>query len=204
MMYSCNDSDDLLHAFLTLTCPSAYYMLYCNMSIYCNTLGAIYRYGKIQYRPSSNIQCCTNTHTHTHTHTRTRTHTHTHTRTHTCTNIHTQVVDARSTARFEGTAQEPRPSLPSGHIVGAHSLPFYQMINSESKILKSKDEIREGNVTQEVNKSITLPLPRHPSTSTLTLAPSHTCARTQIHVYQSSCVLGWTWTKPWWAHVAVE
>jgi len=54
-----------------------------------------------------------------------------------------QVVDARSTARFEGTAQEPRPSLPSGHIVGAHSLPFYQMINSESKILKSKDEIRE-------------------------------------------------------------
>ena len=29
-------------------------MLYHNMSIYCNTLGAIYRYGKIQYRPSSN------------------------------------------------------------------------------------------------------------------------------------------------------
>jgi len=47
MMYSCDDSNDLLHAFLTLTCPSAYYMLYCNMSIYCNTLGAIYRYGKV-------------------------------------------------------------------------------------------------------------------------------------------------------------
>jgi len=54
-MYSCDDSNDLLHAFLTLTCPSAYYMLYHNMSIYCNTLGAIYRYGKIQYRPSSNV-----------------------------------------------------------------------------------------------------------------------------------------------------
>ena len=54
MMYSCNDSNDLFHTFLTLTCPSAYYMLYRNMSIYCNTLGAIYRYGKIQYRHSSN------------------------------------------------------------------------------------------------------------------------------------------------------
>ena len=57
---------------------------------------------------------------------------------------HTQVVDARSTARFEGTAPEPHPSFPSGHIVGARNLPFYQMINPESKILKSKDEIREG------------------------------------------------------------
>jgi len=57
MMYSCNDSNDL-HAFLTLACPSAYYMLYRNMSIYCNTSGAIYRYGKIQYRSSSNVHNC--------------------------------------------------------------------------------------------------------------------------------------------------
>jgi len=63
MMYSCNDCNDLLHAFLTLTCPSAYYMLYRNMSIYCNTLGAIYRYGKIQYRPSSTLYTSTHTHT---------------------------------------------------------------------------------------------------------------------------------------------
>ena len=54
MMYSCDDSNDLLHAFFTLTCPSAYYMLYRNMSIYTQyTLGAIYWYGKIQYCPSS-------------------------------------------------------------------------------------------------------------------------------------------------------
>ena len=26
MMYSCNDSNDLFHIFLTLTCPSAYYI----------------------------------------------------------------------------------------------------------------------------------------------------------------------------------
>ena len=28
MMYSCNDSNDLLHALLTLTCASAYYSVY--------------------------------------------------------------------------------------------------------------------------------------------------------------------------------
>ena len=61
MMYSCNESNDFFHTFLTLTYPSAYYMLYRNMSIYCNTLGAIYRYGKIQYRPSSNtLSLCRN------------------------------------------------------------------------------------------------------------------------------------------------
>jgi len=32
-------------------------MLYRNMSIYCNTLGAIYRYSKIQYCPSSSTEC---------------------------------------------------------------------------------------------------------------------------------------------------
>ena len=52
MMYSCDESNDLLQAFLTLTCPSAYYMLYRNMSIYCNTLCAIYRYGKIHIVPA--------------------------------------------------------------------------------------------------------------------------------------------------------
>ena len=55
MMYSCNDSNDLFHTFLTLICLSAHYMLYRNMSIYCNTLGAIYRYGKI-YRHSSSAE----------------------------------------------------------------------------------------------------------------------------------------------------
>ena len=30
MMYRCNDSNDLFHTSLTLTCPSAYYMLYRN------------------------------------------------------------------------------------------------------------------------------------------------------------------------------
>jgi thiosulfate/3-mercaptopyruvate sulfurtransferase len=35
-----------------------------------------------------------------------------------------QVVDARSAGRFNGTAPEPRPGLPSGHMPGAINLPW--------------------------------------------------------------------------------
>jgi thiosulfate/3-mercaptopyruvate sulfurtransferase len=39
-----------------------------------------------------------------------------------------QVVDARSAERFTGTAPEPRPGLPSGHMPGAFNLPYTQLI----------------------------------------------------------------------------
>lgn len=37
---------------------------------------------------------------------------------------HVQVIDARSSGRFHGTAAEPRPGLRSGHIPGSKNLPF--------------------------------------------------------------------------------
>jgi len=52
-----------------------------------------------------------------------------------------QVLDARSAGRFHGTAPEPRPGLPSGHMPGALSLPFTQLV--ESGRLKPADELRE-------------------------------------------------------------
>lgn len=39
-----------------------------------------------------------------------------------------QVVDARSKARFDGTAAEPRPGLPSGHMPGALNLPWENLL----------------------------------------------------------------------------
>ena len=38
-----------------------------------------------------------------------------------------QILDARSAARFNGTAPEPRPGLPSGHMPGARNLPFTEL-----------------------------------------------------------------------------
>ncbi|MET0278867.1 MAG: 3-mercaptopyruvate sulfurtransferase [Pseudorhodoplanes sp.] len=39
-----------------------------------------------------------------------------------------QVVDARSAGRFDGTAPEPRPGLPSGHMPGAINLPWEALL----------------------------------------------------------------------------
>ena len=54
------------------------------------------------------------------------------------------MVDARSEGRFNGTAPEPRPSFPSGHMIGAMNVPFMNLIKSDTKLLKSKDELRKG------------------------------------------------------------
>ena len=41
-----------------------------------------------------------------------------------------QIVDARSAERFRGEAAEPRPGLRSGHMPGAHNLPFQNLIDN--------------------------------------------------------------------------
>nr|WP_259916746.1 3-mercaptopyruvate sulfurtransferase [Jannaschia sp. M317] len=42
-----------------------------------------------------------------------------------------EIVDARAAARFRGDAAEPRPGLRAGHIPGARSLPFGQLLNKD-------------------------------------------------------------------------
>jgi thiosulfate/3-mercaptopyruvate sulfurtransferase len=53
-----------------------------------------------------------------------------------------QVVDARAAGRFEGTTPEPRPGMRSGHMPGARSLPFTNLV--EDGGLKSRDGILEA------------------------------------------------------------
>ncbi|WP_040309569.1 sulfurtransferase [Asticcacaulis biprosthecium] len=51
------------------------------------------------------------------------------------------VLDARSRARFEGTAPEPRAGLRSGHIPGSRSLPFAELIQDGA--LRPEAELRD-------------------------------------------------------------
>ncbi len=41
------------------------------------------------------------------------------------------ILDARSKGRFDGSAAEPRPGLPSGHMPGAESVPFNELFNPD-------------------------------------------------------------------------
>lgn len=53
-----------------------------------------------------------------------------------------QQVDARSQARFEGVAPEPRKGIRSGHIPGSKCVPFPQVLDS-SQTLLSADELKK-------------------------------------------------------------
>ena len=50
------------------------------------------------------------------------------------------VIDARTKARFDGTAPEPRPGMRSGHIPGSKAMPFVDLL--EAGRLKPTDELK--------------------------------------------------------------
>ncbi|CUK02680.1 3-mercaptopyruvate sulfurtransferase [Ruegeria denitrificans] len=52
-----------------------------------------------------------------------------------------EIIDARSAARFAGTAAEPREGLRSGHIPGSRNVPFDQLLNKNGT-MKSPDDCR--------------------------------------------------------------
>ena len=51
------------------------------------------------------------------------------------------LIDARGRPRFEGTEDDPRPGVASGHIPGARNLPYSELYNPDGTF-KSRDEIR--------------------------------------------------------------
>jgi thiosulfate/3-mercaptopyruvate sulfurtransferase len=53
----------------------------------------------------------------------------------------TQVIDARSAARFNGTAPEPRPGLRTGHIPGSINIPYTDLAHDGR--LRPTDELRK-------------------------------------------------------------
>jgi thiosulfate/3-mercaptopyruvate sulfurtransferase len=46
----------------------------------------------------------------------------------------TQILDARSAPRFEGSEAEPRPGLKSGHMPGAANIPYRAVLTAEGKL----------------------------------------------------------------------
>jgi thiosulfate/3-mercaptopyruvate sulfurtransferase len=52
-----------------------------------------------------------------------------------------QILDARSAARFAGTAPEPRPGISSGHMPGSTSVPFTELVADGR--LKNPESLRD-------------------------------------------------------------
>jgi thiosulfate/3-mercaptopyruvate sulfurtransferase len=62
---------------------------------------------------------------------------------------HQQVLDARSAARFNGTAPEPRPGLSSGHMPGATNIPFTDLVHDGR--LKPAGDLRNYLSTKNID-----------------------------------------------------
>jgi thiosulfate/3-mercaptopyruvate sulfurtransferase len=62
---------------------------------------------------------------------------------------HQQILDARSAGRFNGTAPEPRPGLSSGHMPGATSVPFTELV--EDGRLKSAEKLQQLFAAKDVD-----------------------------------------------------
>ena len=62
---------------------------------------------------------------------------------------HHQILDARSAGRFNGTAPEPRPGLSSGHMPGATSVPFIELV--EDGRLKSAEKLQQIFAAKQVD-----------------------------------------------------
>jgi thiosulfate/3-mercaptopyruvate sulfurtransferase len=45
------------------------------------------------------------------------------------------VLDARASGRFHGTAPEPRPGMPNGHMPGSRSLPYTELLGADGTML---------------------------------------------------------------------
>lgn len=64
-----------------------------------------------------------------------------------------QIVDARSAGRFTGEAPEPRATLRSGHMPGAKSLPFTDLVAADGT-LKPAEELRAAFAHVDLERPI--------------------------------------------------
>lgn len=62
-----------------------------------------------------------------------------------------QILDARPEGRFRGTDPEPRPGLESGHMPGAHSVPFIELLDPKTKAFLPPEELRKVFESKEID-----------------------------------------------------
>jgi len=83
-----------------------------------------------------------------------------------------QVIDARPAPRFAGEVAEPRPGLRSGHIPGSRNLPYAELFDVATGVMKPLEELRKafGAAGVDLAKPIVTSCGSGVSAAVLTLA----------------------------------
>lgn len=64
-----------------------------------------------------------------------------------------QLFDARSNGRFKGVDSEPRPGLSSGHVPGAQSLPFVDVLDPVTKQFPTDSKDMKNIIIEAIRKN---------------------------------------------------
>jgi thiosulfate/3-mercaptopyruvate sulfurtransferase len=96
-----------------------------------------------------------------------------------------QILDARSAGRFLGAAPEPRPGLSSGHMPGATSLPFTELV--ENGKLLTPDRLKQALTAKgiDLDKPVTTTCGSGVTAAVLALALEISGAK-QVQLYDGS------------------
>ena len=103
------------------------------------------------------------------------------------------LLDARSAARFDGTAPEPRPGIRSGHIPGSENLPFGRLYGTDGR-MRSEEALRAEFAAVGVDGS----LPVTVSCGTGVTA-AHLALGLAVAGFEDAALYDGSWTE--WASV---
>ncbi|XP_041363650.1 3-mercaptopyruvate sulfurtransferase-like [Gigantopelta aegis] len=108
-----------------------------------------------------------------------------------------QLMDARPPGRFMGTDPEPRPSIKPGHIPGSVNIPFFSIMDPDSKLLKEKDGLQKmfTEAGIHLDKPVVASCGSGVSACCLVLA-AHLCGNDNVPVYDGAWTEWFMRSKP--------
>ncbi|KAL3637602.1 threonyl-tRNA synthetase [Castilleja foliolosa] len=97
-----------------------------------------------------------------------------------------QLVDARSKARFDGVAPEPRKGIRGGHVPGSKCIPFIQMLDNSQTLLPA-DELKKKYEEEGVSLDSPIAVSCGTGVTACILALGlHRLGKTDVPVYDGS------------------
>ncbi|CAH8356237.1 unnamed protein product [Eruca vesicaria subsp. sativa] len=100
-----------------------------------------------------------------------------------------QHVDARSKARFDGTAPEPRKGIRSGHIPGSKCVPYPQLFDSASQTMLPAEDLKKRFEQEDISLDKPIMASCGTGVTACILAMGlHRVGKTDVPVYDGSWI----------------